>query len=158
MPKTATFRKPKHKTELTTTAAIVATPLFILLLLATRGSMGATLALALPYALIVGAAVLEAKGRTRETDTPRGRSLRIEDGCLRQFDVDGVLDAEIDATRDFQYRVVPSFNRLNRMIRLYQDEMELTFYPTDPGAKEAIRRVVQIKWPRRPRVSGGDSI
>ena len=152
VPEIPTFHRPKQKTELSTTAAIVATPFFLLLLLATRGSYGLTIALVLPYALIVGAAVLEAGRRGPEVAAPRGRILRIEREFLRQFADDGALDAEIDATREFQYRVVPSFDRVERMIRLYQGDAELTFYPSDPGAKEAIRRVVQIKWPRRPAV------
>ena len=90
-----------------------------------------------------------------ETEPPpkRGRELSISDGVLRQCDLGRVI-AMIDVTQPFEYRILDRYDVADALFRLYQRDVELTFYVSDPEGAEVVKNVVQIEWPPRGRHMG----
>ena len=83
----------------------------------------------------------------------RGRELSISGGVLRQTDL-GHAFAQIDVTQPFEYRILDRYDVANAVFRLYQRDDELTFYVSDPGGAEVVKKVVQVAWPPRSRHAG----
>lgn len=150
------LHKPTLKPALSTGKAVIATA-FALFLVFLYGFATSNRVAFISLALLIVPPILWITLFQRVDRVPHGRILRIEDGVLRQIDATGNVVSQIDATEPFQYRVFGLAEQTDPTIRLYQDSRQLSFYASDPGGLEAIRSIIQIKWPPRPRVSAGYS-
>jgi len=103
--------------------------------------------------IAVVAVVVHALFFERGPPPTEGRRLELSDGRLRQLDGSDVI-VEIDVTRPFEYKIVDRYNVSKALFRLYQGDVQLNFYFSDPGGKETVKLVVQIAWPPPSRHAG----
>jgi hypothetical protein len=148
--------KPTRKPALETRYAIPAAAAILIPILAAffglLGELSGVVLYAIPGAAAL-VAIFRALFKERELPPVAGRRLELSDGRLRQYD-DKEVVAEIDATQDFEYRVLDRYDVKRALFRLYQADRRLTFYVSDPGGEDVVKTVVQIDWPPRSRHIG----
>ena len=135
-------RRPSQKMALSPAAAIVGVVLFLLFAMVVRGAFGVWPVVIAFLAMIPAYILMSPKS----SYTARGKTLDIQEYRLVQRDGD-VIVSKIDITQPFEYEILDRYDVMDSCFRLHQGESTLTFYNSDPGGMEVVRKVLQIEWP-----------
>ena len=89
-------------------------------------------------------------GVWRKSAVPNGRRIDMNEGMIQQTVDGGRLVAEIDASKPYQYQTDRLGYSDDAIVRLYQDDILIEFYLSDPGATDLRELTLRFPWPPPP--------